>query len=247
MRRRSSHLALVAACAFLATASLQAKGAFFDSKGVRIHYLDEGEGDPVLLIHGFTASATLNWGIPGILKNLAADHRVIALDNRGHGSSDKPQKMEDYGAEMVEDAVRLLDHLEIESAHVVGYSMGGMIALKMSVPHPERMRSAVIGGMGWTRLDDETRQRYEGSTTQQTSPALTACYRRFWELGISEEQLSAVEGLPEADVEVAPGHVDLEPAAVRSRNVLAVLTDGSQVRVEQQQGTPAQVARNLAL
>jgi pimeloyl-ACP methyl ester carboxylesterase len=193
MRKRSSQLFLTAACAFLATASLHAIGFDFDSNGVRIHYLDEGEGEPVLLIHGYTATATLNWGIPGILKNLAVDHRVIALDNRGHGRSDKPEDMEDYGAQMVEDAVRLLDHLGIESAHVVGYSMGGMITLKMSVTHPDRMRSAVIGGMGWTRLDDETHSRYEGSTARQTSPALTACFKRFWELGITEEELAAVK------------------------------------------------------
>ena len=61
---------------------------WFQSSVGQIHYLDEGEGEPVLLIHGYTASATLNWGIPGILKNLAVDHRVIALDNRGHGRSD---------------------------------------------------------------------------------------------------------------------------------------------------------------
>lgn len=125
------------------------KPKFFDSNGVKIHYTDEGAGEPVLLIHGFTASIGPQWRQPGIIAALAPDYRVIALDNRGHGQSGKPHDPQQYGREMVEDSIRLLDHLQIETAHVVGYSMGGYITHKLLTLHPERVRSAVIAGAGW--------------------------------------------------------------------------------------------------
>lgn len=126
---------------------------FFDSAGVRIHYIDEGDpkGPPVLLVHGFTASILMNWRIPGVTDLLAREgYRVVALDCRGHGLSEKPHDPKKYGREMAEDAIRLLDHLGIKKCHVVGYSMGGRIACKLIVDHPDRFLSAVIGGMGLT-------------------------------------------------------------------------------------------------
>jgi pimeloyl-ACP methyl ester carboxylesterase len=128
-----------------------AEDQFFDSNGVKIHYIVEGQGEPVLLIHGFTSSIQGQWGNPGILKALAKDYRVIALDNRGHGKSDKPHDPKQYGTEMVEDAVRLLDHLKIDRAHVVGYSMGGTITCKLVATHPDRLLSATLGGSGGIR------------------------------------------------------------------------------------------------
>lgn len=122
---------------------------FFDSAGVRIHYVEAGQGDPVLLIHGFTANIQMQWVMPGVFWDLARDYHVIALDNRGHGRSDKPHDPAAYGREMVEDQVRLLDHLGIKQAHVVGYSMGGFITLKLLTEHPERLRTATLGGAGW--------------------------------------------------------------------------------------------------
>jgi pimeloyl-ACP methyl ester carboxylesterase len=128
-----------------------AEDAYFDSNGVKIHYIVEGKGEPVLLIHGFTSSIEGQWVAPGIFKALAKDYRVIALDNRGHGKSGKPHDPKKYGTEMVEDAVRLLDHLKIDKAYVVGYSMGGTIVSKLLVRHPDRVRSAVMGGSGGYR------------------------------------------------------------------------------------------------
>ncbi len=165
----------------------------FDSGGVRLRYQIEGEGEPVLLIHGYSVSGDINWRFPGVISLVAQDYRVITLDNRGHGQSDKPTSPEDYGLAMVSDAVGLLDHLEIERAHVVGYSMGGMIALRMLADHPERVRSAVIAGMGWTRLDDETRERYRSSPDRDgADPALTACYRAFGDLGLTAKELDSI-------------------------------------------------------
>ncbi|MHC4911328.1 MAG: alpha/beta fold hydrolase, partial [Planctomycetota bacterium] len=105
---------------------------FFDSDGVRIRYIDVGprDGEPVVLVHGGASSIELQWGETGMIGALDDDYRVIALDCRGHGKSDKPHDTEAYGNEMVLDVVRLLDHLEIEKAHIVGYSMGGRIAYK---------------------------------------------------------------------------------------------------------------------
>jgi pimeloyl-ACP methyl ester carboxylesterase len=85
----------------------------FDSKGVSIQYTVEGKGEPVVLIHGLCANAQFNWRAPGIIKALAKDYQVIALDARGHGGSGKPKEEEAYGIEMMEDIVRLLDHLNI--------------------------------------------------------------------------------------------------------------------------------------
>jgi pimeloyl-ACP methyl ester carboxylesterase len=121
---------------------------FFDSNGVKIRYLVEGRGESVLLIHGFTLDVEKSWGNPGTLKSLAKDYRVIALDNRGH---DKPHDPKLYGTEMVEDAIRLLDHLKIDKAHVVGYSMGANITLKLLVTHHDRVLSATLVGSGGIR------------------------------------------------------------------------------------------------
>lgn len=122
----------------------------FDSDGVRIAYLDEGEGDPILLIHGFASNVGTNWVDPQWVRTLTQDgRRVIALDNRGHGQSDKLYDPERYGApEMAEDAIRLLDHLEIDRVDVLGYSMGARIAAFLAFAHPDRVRSIVFGGLG---------------------------------------------------------------------------------------------------
>src|SRR5215469_6705144 len=123
-----------------------AESRFFRSDGVTIRYLVEGEGEPVLLIHGLGASVHVQWGASGVIQALAKDHRVIAYDNRGHGRSGKPHDPQRYGEETVEDAVRLLDHLEIPKAHIVGYSMGALITNKLLVEHPDRFLSATLGG-----------------------------------------------------------------------------------------------------
>ena len=122
----------------------------FDSDGVRIAYLDEGDGDPILLIHGFASNVVTNWVDPQWVRTLTQDgRRVIALDNRGHGESDKLYDPARYGApEMAEDAIRLLDHLGIDRADVLGYSMGARIAAFLAFAHPDRVRSIVFGGLG---------------------------------------------------------------------------------------------------
>jgi len=127
----------------------RAPGAFFDSNGARIHYTVEGQGEPVILIHGLAAQADLNWRLPGITRVLARDFQVITFDLRGHGLSDAPVKPELYGIEMAEDIGRLMDHLGLKKAHMAGYSLGGFVLLKFMAMHPERVQSVAICAAGW--------------------------------------------------------------------------------------------------
>jgi len=122
----------------------------FKSDGVEIAYVDEGEGDPILLIHGFAFNVATNWRDAHWLQTLtAASRRAIAYDNRGHGKSDKLYDPSRYGAPMMaEDARRLLDHLAIGRADVMGYSMGARIAVFLALAHPERVRSLILAGTG---------------------------------------------------------------------------------------------------
>ena len=122
----------------------------FTHDGIEIAYLDEGEGDPILLIHGFASNRAANWVDPGWVKLLVAHgRRVIALDNRGHGESTKLYDSVAYTAPaMAEDARALLDHLAIARADVMGYSMGARITAFLAMAHPERVRSAIFGGLG---------------------------------------------------------------------------------------------------
>ena len=127
-----------------------ADNTFFESGGVNIHFVDEGRGTPVLLIHGYSADIDRGWRNRGVIDGLiSAGYRVVAYDNRGHGKSDKPHDKSEYGLEMVEDGRRLLDHLDIDRAHVVGYSMGARLANKLRELHPDRVISLTIGGTGW--------------------------------------------------------------------------------------------------
>ncbi len=127
----------------------------FSSDGIEIAYADiDGAGPPVLLVHGFASNMSVNWEFPGWVDTLAATgRRVIAIDNRGHGKSQKLYDPAVYSADqMAEDAARLLDHLEIDRAHVMGYSMGARVSAFLCMSHADRLRSAVFGGLGGAML-----------------------------------------------------------------------------------------------
>ncbi len=164
----------------------------FNSNGVKIHYVVKGRGDPVILVHGLYASAMLNWQLPGTVAELAKHYRVIAFDNRGHRQSGKPEAEDQYGIQMVEDVVRLMDHLQLRQAHVVGYSLGGMITMKLLTLHPERVRSAVLGGMGWFKADSPLQHAWEGHKGHGSSVVPAACVRAISKLAVTETEVKAV-------------------------------------------------------
>jgi pimeloyl-ACP methyl ester carboxylesterase len=118
------------------------------SDKVKIHYMVMGKGTPVVLIHGFTGTAEGNWFTNGVAEALAKNHRVVAIDCRGHGKSDKPHDSAMYGDRLWKDVIELMDHLAIDRAHIHGYSMGGMITARLLAHHPERFITASFGGSG---------------------------------------------------------------------------------------------------
>jgi pimeloyl-ACP methyl ester carboxylesterase len=122
----------------------------FAHEDVEIAFLDEGEGEPIVLIHGFASNKEVNWIAPGCVTTLRrAGRRVIALDNRGHGQSTKLYEPAAYhSAIMAQDVRALLDHLSLPRADVMGYSMGARIAAFLALADPQRVRAAVLGGLG---------------------------------------------------------------------------------------------------
>src|SRR6185436_9569470 len=117
---------------------------------VELAYLDEGQGEPIVLVHGFASSKEVNWVQPGWFATLkGAGRRVIALDNRGHGQSAKLYEPADYHtSKMAGDVRALLDHLGLPRADVMGYSMGARIVAFLAFHHPDRVRSMALGGLG---------------------------------------------------------------------------------------------------
>ena len=165
----------------------------FDAKGVKLHYLSQGAGEPVVLIHGLHASAASNWQMPGVMAELAKTHRVIALDLPGHGRSDKPDKEDAYGPQLVEDVVLLLDHLKIQKAHIVGYSLGGMVAVKLIARHPERVTSCLVGGMGWLRDGGALQKVWEKMPAREGGRTPAVFVRNIGKLAVTEEELKKIK------------------------------------------------------
>jgi pimeloyl-ACP methyl ester carboxylesterase len=122
----------------------------FDNGDVEIAYLDEGEGEPIILVHGFASSKNVNWVYPTWVSELRKNgRRVIALDNRGHGDSAKLYEPAQYSIPtMAGDVLALMDHLGIPQADIMGYSMGGRMTAWLGLNEPQRLRSAILGGIG---------------------------------------------------------------------------------------------------
>jgi pimeloyl-ACP methyl ester carboxylesterase len=130
---------------------------FTASDGVKIHYLTAGNsGSWVVLIHGYTDSAQRMWFNTGVAPALAKKHRVVALDNRNHGQSDKP---EPNGTGRAMDVIELMNHLNIQRAHIHGYSMGGGMTGQLLAIAPERFITAGFGGSGMTETDADLRAK----------------------------------------------------------------------------------------
>ncbi len=135
---------------------------FKSQDGLSIHYEVEGNGPEVVMIHGFESSFEGNWKRPGMTDALKTENRCVMIDCRGHGESDKPYEPEMYGAKMLDDVIGLMDHLGIEKANILGYSMGSSISLNMVLTHPERVRSVILGGFGLRDPDEAEREARRG-------------------------------------------------------------------------------------
>ena len=171
---------------------------FFDSGGVRIAYEVTGNGPPILLIHGFASNARVNWGDTGWVRTLAASgHQVIALDNRGHGESEKLYDPAAYGAPaMADDAARLLAHLNIGQADVMGYSMGARIAAFLTIGHPRLVRRAVFAGLAANMIAgvagaEEIAAALEAPTMAAVPQGQPSAFRLFAEQTKSDRQALA--------------------------------------------------------
>jgi pimeloyl-ACP methyl ester carboxylesterase len=211
---------------------------------VEIAYLDEGAGEPIVLVHGFASNGQVNWVDPGWVATLTrAGRRVIALDNRGHGGSSKLYDPAAYhSATMAEDVRALLDHLKIERADVMGYSMGARIAAFLAVNNPARVRSVILGGLGIRLVEgaglpesivealeapsladvrDPTGRVFRAfaELTKSDLKALAACIRGSRQ-GLSRAQMAAIK----APVLVAVGTKD---DVAGSAQALAALIPGA--------------------
>lgn len=161
---KAGRLVIILACLVGGDCALgqSTRDRFFDSNGVRIRYQVWGQGPPVILIHGFGETLE-SWERAGVIRALSPHFRVIAIDMRGHGGSAKPHDAKSYGHELSRDIVRLLRSLGKTKAHIIGYSMGALVALDFAVLHQQHALSIVLGGAGWNPPEtlDDFRQQAE--------------------------------------------------------------------------------------
>lgn len=158
----------------------------FHNSAVEIAYLDEGEGDPILLVHGFASSKNVNWVYPSWVSELKKDgRRVIALDNRGHGDSGKLYDSEEYYiGTMAGDVTALMDHLNIERADIMGYSLGGRMTAYLARSKPRRLRCAILGGIGIGLIEgggpgEEVAEALEAPSLDDVTDPVGRTFRAF--------------------------------------------------------------------
>ena len=172
-------------------------GYFTTSDGVKIHYLIQGKGTPVILIHGYTGSAQGNWFSNGVAEALAKNHMVVALDCRNHGKSDKPQP---NGPGKAEDVIEMMDHLKIRKAHFHGYSMGGGIVGRLMALIPDRMITAAFGGSGIQEVDPEWQAKVppdkQGRDPLEDEASRKLRIRHAMDNGMSREEAEKLAATP---------------------------------------------------
>jgi pimeloyl-ACP methyl ester carboxylesterase len=203
--RRFASLILIAmlsvAAAFAASAGPPSHDFFTTKDGVKIHYMQSGtSGSYVVLIHGYTGSAEGNWYRNGVAEKLSENHRVVAIDCRNHGRSDKPTP---GGPGKAEDVIELMDHLKIAKAHIHGYSMGGGITGSLLATNPQRFITASFGGSGVPETDEELRKRAaamdkEGVDPQEAEASKNLRIRNAMDNGKTKEEAEKLASQPPA-------------------------------------------------
>jgi pimeloyl-ACP methyl ester carboxylesterase len=170
----------------------------FNHDGVEIAFFDEGEGEPIVLVHGFASNKEVNWVSTGWVTTLTrAGRRVIALDNRGHGQSTKLYDPAAYHSALMADDVRaLVDFLGLPRADVMGYSMGARNTAFFALARPERVRSAVLGGLGMSLVEgvglpETIAQALEASSLADVSDPTAYLFRAFAEQTKSDRRALA--------------------------------------------------------
>jgi pimeloyl-ACP methyl ester carboxylesterase len=212
-------LIVVAAC-FLAAGAFAEQAPredyFTTSDGVKIHYLTAGDsGSWVVLIHGYSDNAERMWFRTGIAPALVARHRIVAIDNRNHGKSDKPQP---GGTGRAQDVVELMDHLHIDRAHIHGYSMGGALTAQLLATIPQRFITAGFGGSGIQETDTRLRAQAEAldAALPQAQGADAEAMTRF------RNRVAQSRPAGSAPVSSAPLQID-----IRSLNVPILAVNGA--------------------
>lgn len=160
----------------------------FNNGPVELAYLDEGEGDPIVLVHGFASNKEVNWVMPGWTTTLRRDgRRVIALDNRGHGQSTKLYDPAAYHTDiMAGDVAALIEHLGLGRADLMGYSLGSRISAVLAARRPELVRSVILGGAGIRLVDnaglsDEIAKSLEAPSLDVVTDPMGKRFRAFAE------------------------------------------------------------------
>jgi len=168
---------------------------YFNNENVKIYYEIEGEGPPVVMIHGFASNLESNWKQANWVKVLKDNYRLILMDCRGHGKSDKPHEDSNYGQKMTDDVIKLMDHLSIEKANFLGYSMGAYMTFRLLLSKPELFISAILGGFVLSFMQDEKARSIYRENTMRRVEAFRAesiddvkdpmarAFRQFAELG----------------------------------------------------------------
>ena len=197
----------------------------FDAAGVTLRYVDAGAGEPVVLAHCYAGDFDSQFVASGFFAALAADHRAIGMDMRGHGRSGKPHDPRQYGREMAWDIVRLIDHLQLTRAHVVGYSMGAHVVAQLLTLAPGRVVSATLGGAAgrrhWSAADDA---RVEREAAEMERGSLHSQIVRLWPRGRPAPTPAQVR---ERSARWLAGKDPLALAAVRRANRDQVITDAA--------------------
>jgi pimeloyl-ACP methyl ester carboxylesterase len=161
---------------------------YFDHGVVRLAFIDEGRGDPIVLVHGFASNKEVNWVETGWVATLTGTgRRVIALDNRGHGQSTKLYHPDDYRTDrMAEDVGALLAHLALSRADLLGYSMGARVCAFLALRRPALVRSVILGGLGsklveGVGLPESIAEALEAQSLHEVSDETGRTFRAFAE------------------------------------------------------------------